>query len=181
MAIKLEEDEYYRLDFGSGNEDNYMIGKFEKEDACNYYWSKHRLKKWSNFPEHLDCSGYTVKSCKNIRLATNEEIKRLEVLVLKKFLSEFDEGEQLGHEFNADVCQCGKSVNATYHYHHDSDTISDIKYCEDCNESWGSGDNDIFEHLYMYFVEGKELFCIKRDKMFIEPSAYSRWKKEQKS
>jgi len=31
----------------------------------------------------------------------------------------------------------------------------------------------------MYFVEGKELFCIKRDKMFIEPSAYSRWKKEQ--
>ena len=175
--MELEKNQYYRLDFGSGIEDNYMIGKFEKEDACNYYWSKHRLKKWSIYPEHLDYSGYTVKSCRNIRLATNEEIERLEALLLRKFLSEFDDGEQLGYEPNADVCKCGKIISATYHYHPEDDTISDFMYCEDCNESWGSGSDNAFQHLYLYFVEDKELYCIKRNNMFLDSSSFSNWKK----
>ena len=158
-----------------------MIGKFEEEDDCNYHWNKPRLKKWSNHPEHLDYSGYTVKSCRNIRLATNEEIERHrdEKELIRQFLFEFDEGEQLGNNPDADVCKCGKKVDATYHYHPKEDTISDFMYCENCNESWGSGSDNAFHHLYLYFVEDKELYCIKRENMFIESSTFVKWKEER--
>ena len=84
MTTVLEIGKYYRLDFGSGHEDNYMIGKFEKEDVCNYFWKGPRLKKWSKFPEHLDNSGYTIKACRSIKLATDEEIERLKKLIQEK-------------------------------------------------------------------------------------------------
>ena len=104
----------------------------------------------------------------------------LEKEILKEFLSEFDDGEQLGYNRNADNCSiCGKSVNAVYHYHPEDDVISDFMYCENCNESWGSSWENVFEHLYMYFTEDKELFCIKRENMFIEPSAYREWKMQK--
>jgi len=104
----------------------------------------------------------------------------LEKEILKEFLSEFDDGEQLGYKHDADNCsKCGKSVNAVYHYHFKDDVISDFMYCENCNENWGSAWEHVFKHLYMYFVDSKELFCIKRENMFIKSSAYGDWKMQK--
>jgi len=101
--------------------------------------------------------------------------------LLEEFLSELDEGEQLGFEKKTDTCsKCCKSVDTIYHYHYENNAILEFMYCENCDESWGCGWEDVFKHIYLYFVENKELFCIKRENMFIEPSAYIEWKKNKK-
>jgi hypothetical protein len=78
--IELIPGKYYHVDYGSGHENNYTIAQFRKEDATHFYWENARLKKWKDFPEKLDNGGYTVKTCRNIRLATEDEIERLQLL-----------------------------------------------------------------------------------------------------
>lgn len=77
--IVLEAGEIYRVDYGSGHEDNFLVARFVKTDVCHFYWEKPYYRKWKEY-ESLSYCGYSVVSCAGIRLATPDEVDSYEKL-----------------------------------------------------------------------------------------------------
>ncbi len=72
---------FYRVDYGSGYEDNFIIGRLKKIDGEHFYWEIPRLKKWRQYEElENGIWSWTTTSYRMIRLASKEDIAMFEDL-----------------------------------------------------------------------------------------------------
>jgi len=97
----------------------------------------------------------------------NIEISEMKLLL--QYLSELDEGEQLGFGLKTDVCShCKSDIDSVFHFDYKNNlNLFKFHYCENCNESWGNGESLSIFILYDYFAgDGKDIIKIDSDKMF---------------